>query len=378
MKTLPIITVHTSSGPHSFNASTKWAEVFVTGGGGGGGKESTDTYTITGGGAGGTAISNIIVATGTASIVVGNGGAASGGNTGSAGASSSFIYGAYSLTGGGGPGGGGQYTVGGVASGGEINISGGDGSRAAARNENTNASGFSTVAGSFWGSSATSYGSVWGGGGVGTDRNTNALSGNAGVVVIIEHIDTSAPHKTTVYTATGADTHTFDVKTKAFKAYVTGGGGGGGRSGNNIQCASGGSAGGTAIAFGLIEQADASLVVGGGGARGPGNNNGGSVGGTSSVAHGSFSASSPGGGGGAGNQDPGAETTPVSGGLNIPGGSGIGSNARAVGSEAHGRPGAGYWGSYINGWGGGGRGTMQNAANNLNGTAGVVIIEEYI
>lgn len=173
--------------------------VIVTGGGAGGGSTNDDDM-AGGGGAGATAIKTIDVSSvSTVSVTVGAGLAGFGNNSSNAvsyGNSSSF--GTY-CTAGGGSNSGGAWAIGGyggTASGGDINIPGGDGAGGFIDQTWTYVPG-GLGGSSYWGSGGTgdsrnSYsgraGRAYGSGGGGGSLNRGSYAGAGGIVVVEEYV----------------------------------------------------------------------------------------------------------------------------------------------------------------------------------------------
>ena len=182
------IQVFTASGTYTPTSGYKWGIAFVTGGGSGTqGIGSTDGSRL-GGGAGGTAIGVLnlttlgaVTATVGAGGVGGNSSGASGGNATAAGNST-----LSTLTGGAGGLGGADYLPG-TASGGAINITGGDGG-ASFYASTTQYRGNGGA--SFWGGGgsgtrdAQCFGA--GGGGISSSNPTVGTNGMSGVIMIME------------------------------------------------------------------------------------------------------------------------------------------------------------------------------------------------
>ena len=199
--------VFTSNGTWTKPSGIKKVKVIVTGAGGGGGGGQSTGNGGAGGGAGGTAIEIIDVeSVSTVSVTIGSGGSGGGGNgTGGAGGTSSF--GSYcSATGGYGgvTGNASANPTGftrGVGSGGDINITGGDGMQSSGGSADDEPAG-SHGGASFWGDggmsgppNASTVGGdayAFGSGGGGGDHNAsngarNGGAGKAGVCVVEEY-----------------------------------------------------------------------------------------------------------------------------------------------------------------------------------------------
>jgi len=200
---LQSIQTFTSSGTYTKPSGITKVKVIVTAGGGSGGANNTADDVASGGGAGGTAIEVIDVSSvSTVTVTVGSGGAqVSGASHGNAGGSSSF--GSYcSATGGGGGregNSGGVYGgAGGSATGGNINIEGGDGING---QDNVYSSSYESSFGnggsSFWGgggrgathNNGAQAGKAYGSGGGGSNAlsNTYGAAGQGGIVVVEEY-----------------------------------------------------------------------------------------------------------------------------------------------------------------------------------------------
>lgn len=190
-------TVYGSSSTHNYHADAQSVRVICTAGGGGGvASDDSNQWSGGGGGAGGTAIERITGFSGSDSVTVGSGGAAGtvGAPGGSDGGSSSF--GAFcSATGGvGGRRGSDAGGYGGVASGGDINITGGDGGASFQTSGAAGAHGGTSYwggggRGGFFSSSghnAHAYGSGGGGGGEGGGTGDNMGGAGAHGVVVVE------------------------------------------------------------------------------------------------------------------------------------------------------------------------------------------------
>ena len=191
------IQVFTSSGTWTKPSGITLIKVFVTGGGGGGGA-TNDNDMAGAGGAGGTAIKTIDVSSvSSVTVTIGGGGtgATNNQNSNSYGGASSF--GSY-CTGSGGNRYGGNWALGGSgggASGGDINIDGGDGQGGLIDN-NGNHQAAGTGGGSFWGQGgrgSTRYagsprtGQAYGSGGGGGSDTQQGATGQQGVVVVEEY-----------------------------------------------------------------------------------------------------------------------------------------------------------------------------------------------
>lgn len=200
--------VFTSNGTWTKPSGIKKIKVIVTGAGGGGGGGQSTGNGGAGGGAGGTAIEIIDVSSvSTVSVTIGSGGSGGGNNSsGTGGGTSSF--GSYcSASGGYGGTTGNQqnnpastYTRG-VGTGGDINITGGDGMASSGGSEDDEPAG-SHGGASFWGdggmsgapngSSNGGVGQAYGSGGGGGDHNAsngsaNGGAGKAGICVVEEY-----------------------------------------------------------------------------------------------------------------------------------------------------------------------------------------------
>ncbi len=198
--------VFTSSGTWTKPTGITTVKVIVTGGGGGGGSEGNSHGDESGpGGAGATAIEVIDVSSvSSVTVTVGAAGAGSSGQPSSGGTGGTSSFGSYcSATGGeGGVQGDSGDTSGGsggTATGGDINLNGGDGS-----NGFTNGTDFTYDANraiggsSYWGgggrgstnkNKAPRTGRAYGSGGGGTTPRygTNGMAGAAGIVVVEEY-----------------------------------------------------------------------------------------------------------------------------------------------------------------------------------------------
>jgi len=160
------VVVFTSSGSWSVPAGVTKCKVTVTGGGGGVVGRSNNSAS---GAAGGTAIKIVSLSGGSATITVGAAGSTSGTNGGD----SSFVYSATTVSGNGGTGTVAATFLGGTATGGDINIPGGD----AGVSDESNYGG--KVGGSsFWGGGG--YGSALFSGGSGQGANGRAYGSGAG------------------------------------------------------------------------------------------------------------------------------------------------------------------------------------------------------
>lgn len=186
-----------------FTSSTTWTvpagitkcKVTVTGGGGGGASGNSSTRLgLQGGGAGATAIKIVTLSGSSATITIGAGGTAvTGGSNGNSGSSSTFVYSATTVTGGGGSGGvlDGTSQNGATASGGDINIFGGDGFSVSYPNTITALGGLGGA--SFWGGGGTGAaggaysGRAYGSGGGGNNTNGGSGGAGAGGVITIEY-----------------------------------------------------------------------------------------------------------------------------------------------------------------------------------------------
>ena len=195
---LQAMQVFTSPGTWTKPVGITRVKVIVTGGGGGGGAHNADDAQG-GGGAGATAIKIIdVTSVSSVTVTVGTGGAGGCGNVhnaGDPGTSSSF--GAYCSAGGGSdPTSWGIGGVGGTATGGDINIFGGDGVCGNIDGQGNEEAG-GTGGASYWGSGGrggTAWGIVqpgrtYGSGGGGTHASTNNCGGTGanGVVLIEEY-----------------------------------------------------------------------------------------------------------------------------------------------------------------------------------------------
>ena len=207
--------VFTSSGTYTPATGATKALVYCTGGGGGGGGingQSAGDAISNAGSAGGTAIKLItsLAASYTVTIGAAGGGGAAGTNNGSNGGDTTFTDGAsLTLTGSGGNGGTGRAgasssnyatgALGGTASGGDINLRGGDAGTIRRSSGDSNSVGYS--GGSFYGGSRATNGPATGrdgdapgsgGGGSrvagGTTDNYAGGDGAAGIVVIYEYL----------------------------------------------------------------------------------------------------------------------------------------------------------------------------------------------
>jgi len=190
--TIPSIQAFTSSGTFTVPSGVTKVRVTVTGGGGGG-STTPGSYAANGGGAGGTAIKVITGLTpgATVTVTVGSGGGAS-----SAGGASKF--GTY-CTGNGGAGGSnnagnGQGGNGGTATGGDINITGGDGGSVGINFGYYSGQGADGGA-SYWGgggmalgnlnTGASRSGKAYGSGGAGEGHVSSSQgNGKSGIVVV--------------------------------------------------------------------------------------------------------------------------------------------------------------------------------------------------
>ena len=169
------MTTIASSQTWTVPANITLVKIYVTGGGGG----SSNGYNMAGS-AGGTAIKYLTVVAGN-NIVVTIGAGGADGSTGSAGGNTTAVYNsATTITGNGG----GGYVmgagVGGSASGGDLNITGG------AASQGTTGFGAMGPGGSFWGSGSHLYSGAYGSGGHSYNNYGSITNGDgkAGVVVI--------------------------------------------------------------------------------------------------------------------------------------------------------------------------------------------------
>lgn len=192
----------TSSGTFTVPAYVYKLKVTVVGGGGGGGGSAyTNSGGAGGGGGGGCAIKILSVSPGdTFTVTIGSGGAAgsSSNGTGGNGNNSSFVGGSYNIIANGGNGGTGGNNlpslggIGGAASGGDLNLTGGGGGSGfndsnSGRNTPGNGGGAAFIGAGARGNTAASANS--GGGGGGGSSNTGAIAGQAGGsgVIFIEY-----------------------------------------------------------------------------------------------------------------------------------------------------------------------------------------------
>jgi hypothetical protein len=192
----------TSSGTFTVPAYVyKLKATVVGGGGGGGGSAYTNSGGAGGGGGGGCAIKILSVSPGdTFTVTIGPGGTAgsSSNGTGGTGGNSSFVGGSYNIVGNGGNGGTGGNNlpalggIGGSASGGDLNLTGGGGGSGfndsnSGRNTPGNGGGAAFIGAGARGNTAASANS--GGGGGGGSSNTSAIAGQAGGsgVIFIEY-----------------------------------------------------------------------------------------------------------------------------------------------------------------------------------------------
>ena len=202
--------VFTSSGTWTKPTGINKVKVTVTGGGGGGGGGNPNWNAKGGGGGGGTAIEVIDVSSvSSVTVTVGNGGGGGaanggGGDSGDGGAGGTSSFGSYcSATGGyGGTNGVDPSSkTRGVGSGGDINLTGGDGTQYEGGASSSDEGGSTTGGASFWGGGGMgctgdgvhsggvgqAYGSG-GGGGQHTTGNGSSAGGNgkAGIVYVEE------------------------------------------------------------------------------------------------------------------------------------------------------------------------------------------------
>jgi hypothetical protein len=202
---VPSIQVFATAGTFTYTkpANVRRVRVFVTGGGGGGGPTNDDDM-ANGGGAGGTAIKMIdLTGVSTVSVTVGTGSAGASNNSGFTGRGATSSFGAYcSATGGRNTGAdaGSQWAIGGeggVGTGGDINLHGGDGIGGAIDlTSNLHAAG--TGGSSYWGGGGAGdvransaahprNGQVYGSGGGGGASSQTSGSGATGVVIVEEY-----------------------------------------------------------------------------------------------------------------------------------------------------------------------------------------------
>jgi hypothetical protein len=192
--TIASIQAFTASGTFTVPANVTKIKVIVTGGGGGG-STTPGAYAANGGGAGGTAIKVISGLTPGATIAVTVGG---GGGANSAGGQSKF--GTY-CTGNGGAGGSssagnGQGGNGGTATGGNINLIGGDGDSAGI-SVGYYAGDAGAGGASYWGGGGTALGNqntgasrsgnAYGSGGAGQGHLSSAAGSGKGGIVVVEY-----------------------------------------------------------------------------------------------------------------------------------------------------------------------------------------------
>jgi hypothetical protein len=195
---MPKLSTMLASGTFTPSAGAKKALVFVTGGGGAGGGAKNTTGCAPGGGAGATAI-GLLDLTGVSSIAATVGAGGTGVFEAAGGAGSSSSFGAILATGGagGGYGDGTQLpgALGGTASGGALNIPGGDGCPGLISQGGGNGggsfwggggSGANTPPGQYNGFAGRAYGA--GGGGADTGGTTSGTGGNGapGAILILE------------------------------------------------------------------------------------------------------------------------------------------------------------------------------------------------